>query len=345
MRGLKGSILISSTVSFGTANVYRRTSDYPAGFLLPLSSTDALSCVDRITFGSGQRQKMKSIRHHRLPFQQQPSFFSVSSCLELKRGSTEDDKHISVPMDNRSIMTNLEREVRASAQATLDLKRVKDALTAAATTDNSSTPVNYRRAEENTSNGIYYGSSSSMTVLSPSNPISSDVPTPPPSQWKIALTAGLTAALASFLLLHQPLLSLACFLATTIVAARDPIDEGASTLIDGDDDLAGPLARTIGRAALQSIEGTTPKVRAITKAAVTGSAEIDSLRGRIRELEGENRDLMEWVEKRKYVDEHVGGFTLGELKGQARDEGLTVGGTKVQLMMRLAEAGCLEDLG
>ena len=35
------------------------------------------------------------------------------------------------------------------------------------------------------------------------------------------------------------------------------------------------------------------------------------------------------------------GFTLG-VKGKARDKGLTVGGTKVQLMMQLAEARLLE---
>ena len=100
-----------------------------------------------------------------------------------------------------------------------------------------------------------------------------------------------------------------------------------------DNDLTGPLTHTISWAALKSIEGTTPKVCVVTKAAITGSAEINSLRGRIRELEGENRDLVEWVEKRKYVDEHVGVFSLGELTKKVRDTGLTVGGTKVQLMM------------
>jgi len=78
---------------------------------------------------------------------------------------------------------------------------------------------------------------------------------------------------------------------------------------------------------------------------VTGDAEIDSLRGRVRELERENKSLALWVERRRYVDEHVGRFKLDQLKVSARKEGLTVGGTKVQLMMRLAEAGRLEDLG
>lgn len=180
-----------------------------------------------------------------------------------------------------------------------------------------------------------------MTVLNSPNPTPSVIP--PPSQWKIALAAGLAAALVSFILLHRPLLSFACFLTTAIAAARDPIDE-KSILVNGEDDVAGPLARLIGRATLQSIEGTTPKVRAITRAAVTGDAEIDSLRGRVRELERENKSLALWVERRRYVDEHVGRFKLDQLKASARKEGLTVGGTKVQVMMRLAEAGCLEDL-
>ena len=44
-------------------------------------------------------------------------------------------------------------------------------------------------------------------------------------------------------------------------------------------------------------------------------------------------ELVELVEKRKYVDEHVGGFTLGDLIGQVRDKGLTMSGDKLQLMI------------
>lgn len=340
---MKGSILIiSSTIFFGAPNTYARQSkNRMSGFLLPTSIMHGLSCVDRITFGTGQRQKIKLIQ---LPLQRRRrSKFYVLPSLELKRSGAEDEKYISAPLDNTLIMVNMEKEVRASAQASLDLKLVKEALTVAPT--DSNVAVN-SRDKDNGNDGSYYkslsSSSSSVTVLNSSSPTPSDIP--PPSQWKIALAAGLAAALVSFLLLHQPLLSLAFLLTTTIVAARDPIDEGSS-LVDGEDDVAGPLARLIGRATLQSIEGSTPKVRAITRAVVTGDAEIDSLRGRIRELEGENRSLALWVERRRYVDEYVGKFKLDQLKDSARKEGLPVGGTKVQLMMRLAEAGCLEDLG
>ena len=38
------------------------------------------------------------------------------------------------------------------------------------------------------------------------------------------------------------------------------------------------------------------------------------------------------------VDENVSSFNLSELKDQARENKLQVGGTKVQLLMRLVEA-------
>eukprot|EP00555_Chaetoceros_dichaeta_P007745 CAMPEP_0198257498 /NCGR_PEP_ID=MMETSP1447-20131203/7167_1 /TAXON_ID=420782 /ORGANISM="Chaetoceros dichaeta, Strain CCMP1751" /LENGTH=332 /DNA_ID=CAMNT_0043944417 /DNA_START=137 /DNA_END=1131 /DNA_ORIENTATION=- len=332
---MKGPILvISSTIIFGAPNAHARRTGNIAGFLLPKSSTGGLSCVDRITFGNRQRQKIKSIQRVPLRLRRCPSKWHVLPCLELKRSSTENENYINIPLDNTSIMASMEKEVRASAQATLDLKRVKEALTV-------TTPLSSRE-KDNDNDASYYTSSSSssslpsstsMRVLNSPNSTPSDIP--PPSQWKIALAAGLAATLVSFLLFQQPLLSFACFLTTTIVAARDPIDE-KSILVDGEDDVAGPLARLIGRATLQSIEGSTPKVRAITRAAVTGNAEIDSLRGRIRELERENTSLSLWVERRRYVDEHVGRFKLDQLKASARKEGLTVGGTKVQVMMRLA---------
>lgn len=335
---MKRSILvISFTIIFRAPNAYGRRTGNIAGFLLPKSSTGGLSCVDRVPFGTRQLQKMKSIHQVPLRLRRCPSKWYVLPCLELKRGSTEDEKYINTPLDNTSIMASMEKEVRASAQATLDLKRVKEALIV--TTPSSS------REMDNDDDASYFASSSSsstsMSVLKSTNPTPSDIP--PPSQWKIAIAAGLAATIVSFLLFQQPLLSFACFLTTTIVAARDPIDE-KSILVDGEDDVAGPLARLIGRATLQSIEGSTPKVRAITRAAVTGNADIDSLRGRIRELERENTSLLLWVERRRYVDEHVGRFKLDQLKASARKEGLTVGGTKLQLMMRLAEAGCLEGL-
>lgn len=305
--------MLSSTVA-GAVCTYD-AKNHPGAFLFQSNVMDK-------TISGSERQccKINSIRQQPLQQQLHPSEFFVSSSLHLKRGSVEDDNYIMVPIDNTSIMANMEKEVRASAQATLDLKRVTEALTDA-------------------NSGVCYEPSSSMTVLNNSSDPNFSPDVSPPSQWKIAFSAGLAASLVSFLLLHQPLLSFALFLATTIVAARDPIDEG-STLIDGEDNVAGPLARLIGRATLQSIEESTPKVRAMTKAAVTGSAEIDFLRGRIQELEVENASLALWVERRRYVDENVGGVTLDQLKDSARKEGLAVGGTKAQLMMRLAEAGC-----
>jgi len=290
--------------------------NHSAGFLLPLSSKDRSSFVDTKTYAWQHERKVNSVK---LTIERRRC---QSPSLRLKPDSMEDGKYKSTSIE--TIMANMEREVWDSAQATLDVKRVKEALT----------------KESSRVEGVISDSPlSSMAVLKPSNPISSNVPRP--SQWRVAITAGFVAGLVSFLLLKQPILSLTLFLATTIVAARDPIDEN-SFLIDGEDDIAGPLARLIGRVTLQSIQESTPKVRAMTKAAVTGNAEIDSLKVKIRQLEEENKSLALWVERRMYVDENIGKFKLEQLKNTARREGLAVGGTKMQLMMRLAEAGCLE---
>merc|ERR1719491_1378305 len=73
-------------------------------------------------FGTRQHQKMKSIQQVPLQLRRRLSPFCGFPCLELKRGVTEDEMYINTPLDNTSIMDSMENEVRASAQATLDLK-------------------------------------------------------------------------------------------------------------------------------------------------------------------------------------------------------------------------------
>jgi len=173
---MKGSILvISTTMVLGAPNAHgRRLSNQFAGFLLPTSLTHGLSRVGRIMFGTRQHQKIKSIQQVPLQLRRRLSPFCGFPCLELKRGGTEDEIYINTPLDNTSIMDSMEKEVRASAQATLDLKRVKDALTI--TTTDSSAPLNSRE-ENNDNDGSYYesflsssSSSTSMTVLNSPNP-------------------------------------------------------------------------------------------------------------------------------------------------------------------------------
>lgn len=65
---------------------------------------------------------------------------------------------------------------------------------------------------------------------------------------------------------------------------------------------------------------------------------IQELEDSQRVLEQENSDLMKWRHRRMWVDEVLSDYTLQELKDQARQNNLKVGGTKAELLMRLVEA-------
>jgi hypothetical protein len=105
---------------------------------------------------------------------------------------------------------------------------------------------------------------------------------------------------------------------------------------------SGPLARVVGRATLESAKAAQPKVRALARAAVHGEEEWLAMQDKIERLEQENADLLLWKQQRISADEKLSDFTLDELKEQARVNGLTVGGTKSQLMMRLVEANVIK---
>ena len=52
----------------------------------------------------------------------------------------------------------------------------------------------------------------------------------------------------------------------------------------------------------------------------------------------DNSDLRLWKRRRLWVDQALGNYNLQDLKEVARSNGLRVGGTKAQLLMRLIEA-------
>ena len=151
----------------------------------------------------------------------------------------------------------------------------------------------------------------------------------PLAGWKVALAAGSVGGVGAFLLLHSLIVSGTIFTLIFFVANGNPLEE---------ETVAGALARVVGRVTLQSVEASQPKVRAIARAAVRGEDEVAELKSRLFQLERENSELRLWKERRNAVDEALPTFSLRDLKEEARQNDLVIGGSKAQLLMRLVEA-------
>mmetsp|Transcript_32750 Transcript_32750/g.36662 ORF Transcript_32750/g.36662 Transcript_32750/m.36662 type:complete len:86 (+) Transcript_32750:307-564(+) len=78
--------------------------------------------------------------------------------------------------------------------------------------------------------------------------------------------------------------------------------------------------------------------------AVASQDEYDKLFMKFQELENENQDLKQWVQQREAINDQAKNFPMESLKDIARDNSLKVSGTKVQLMTRLVDNGCLNLL-
>ena len=105
---------------------------------------------------------------------------------------------------------------------------------------------------------------------------------------------------------------------------------------------AGAGARLVGRFAINSVEVSKPKIKAVARAAMRNEEDIARLQQQISELKEENTQLRIWKERRMVIDERISDYTLDELKEIARKNRLPVGGTKAILMMRLAEAEAID---
>eukprot|EP00536_Pseudo-nitzschia_multiseries_P000920 jgi/Psemu1/250049/estExt_Genewise1Plus.C_110162 len=114
---------------------------------------------------------------------------------------------------------------------------------------------------------------------------------------------------------------------------QDPLEEEGA---------AGALARLLGRITIQSVETTKPKLKAMARAAITSEDEsqeqvVRLLQQRIEVLENENAQLKRWKQQRNKADALLSQYALDDLKAMARANNLPVGGTKIQLLMRLLE--------
>eukprot|EP00548_Thalassiothrix_antarctica_P020632 CAMPEP_0194185458 /NCGR_PEP_ID=MMETSP0154-20130528/42815_1 /TAXON_ID=1049557 /ORGANISM="Thalassiothrix antarctica, Strain L6-D1" /LENGTH=217 /DNA_ID=CAMNT_0038903811 /DNA_START=71 /DNA_END=721 /DNA_ORIENTATION=+ len=133
--------------------------------------------------------------------------------------------------------------------------------------------------------------------------------------WKVALAAGLMSSAATGLLFHSIFISIFACVATTAIAIGDPVSEQSP---------AGALARVLGRVTLQTV--SQPKVKAIARAAVRNDDEVLKLRERLRDLEEENEELYLWKKRRITVDEALSKYNVDELKEQARQNRIKIGG-------------------
>lgn len=154
----------------------------------------------------------------------------------------------------------------------------------------------------------------------------------PVSGLTVSLSAGIAAGVVAWIALQNLLIALCAFVAVSIAASGDPLD---------DDSAAGAFARLFGRFTFKSWQTSKPKIKAVVKAAVQGEDEVSLLKVRLQQLEEEVRELRLWKQRRVAVDESQSSFTLDELKDMARKHDLKVGGSKVQLMLRLVESGVL----
>lgn len=155
----------------------------------------------------------------------------------------------------------------------------------------------------------------------------------PSSKWTIPFAASIACGSATYFMLHSWLISLGVLFGVFVVAAGDPVEE---------DDIAGSLARVVGRVTINTYEVSKPKIKAVARAALTEGDDITLMQAEIDLLRSENESLKLWKQQREAVDSRLNEFDLARLKELARYHGIKIGGTKYQLLIRLVEAGVVE---
>lgn len=195
----------------------------------------------------------------------------------------------------------LEQEVYASARAQMDVQKVKSTIIEQAAPSSDNDPQR-------------------TAIMA--------------AQWKISLAAASFVSTFVTIATHSNLpITAIVFVSVFVVANQDPLEEEGA---------AGSLARLLGRLTIQSVETTKPKLKAMARAAITSEdesreQEMNLLQQRIEVLENENIQLTKWKEQRNAADALLSQYALDDLKAMARANHLPVGGTKIQLVMRLLE--------
>eukprot|EP00751_Fragilariopsis_kerguelensis_P049067 CAMPEP_0171037000 /NCGR_PEP_ID=MMETSP0736-20130129/41962_1 /TAXON_ID=186038 /ORGANISM="Fragilariopsis kerguelensis, Strain L26-C5" /LENGTH=190 /DNA_ID=CAMNT_0011482333 /DNA_START=394 /DNA_END=966 /DNA_ORIENTATION=+ len=154
------------------------------------------------------------------------------------------------------------------------------------------------------------------------------------AQWKISLAAASFVSTFYEVSTKSNLsITAVVFLTVFFIANQDPLEEKG---------FAGALARLLGRLTIESVETSKPKLKAMARAAISTDNDdrekvITLLQQRIEVLENDNTELKQWKEQRTAADSLLSQYGVEELKVMARQNHLPVGGTKIQLLMRLLE--------
>jgi len=302
-------------------------------------------------------------------FKRRPSLDALQTPSREKSQYQQDNTK---EIERSYITREMERDVMASARATVDGKTISRAISSlVADNENENRPDDGNSRGSNLRNlasGIQPNSSPSNRKLDISYQDSTSS-----SSWdtqQIALASGVTTCLLSPIVvpivhsLIPPILPFpssisfegAAFLGTLayIVALGDPTDQSnviskttsGSVLQDGVE-VTGAVSRIVGRTALQSAKASAPRLKAVARAVVDYDSNVNTmeemkemqyqLSRRLLELESENDSLRREIALWNAVKDVSGAYKLEELKEIARVNGIRGYSTdgKTALLRRL----------
>ena len=308
-------------------------------------------------------------------FKRRPSLDALQTPSREKSQYQQDNTK---EIERSYITREMERDVMASARATVDGKTISRAVSSlVADNENENRPDDGNSRGSNLRNlasGIQPNSSPSNRKLDISYQDSTSS-----SSWdtqQIALASGVTTCLLSPIVvpivhsLIPPILPFpssisfegAAFLGTLayIVALGDPTDQSnviskttsGSVLQDGVE-VTGAVSRIVGRTALQSAKASAPRLKAVARAVVDYDSNVNTmeemkemqyqLSRRLLELESENDSLRREIALWNAVEDVSGAYKLEELKEIARVNGIRGYSTdgKTALLRRLVNERAL----
>ncbi|KAL7480397.1 hypothetical protein ACHAW6_006086 [Cyclotella cf. meneghiniana] len=288
---------------------------------------------------------------------------------------------------NSFITREMERQVTASARASMDSNTVSRAISSLVVDDNAKREnVNKsnnldNRADSTEKNTLrYLAGKIRPSSLDRRDPITENQDNFNNNTWDtqhIAIASGATTFLLSPIIipvihsLIPPLIPFpssisfegAAFLGALayILALGDPTDQSnlisktTSGGILGDGvEVTGAVSRIVGRTALQSVQTSAPRLKAVARAVVDYDSTVNTmeemkqmqyqLSRRLLELESENENLRREVALWNAVEDVSGVFKLEELKEMARLKGLRGYSSdgKTALLRRLVKEGVLD---
>lgn len=166
--------------------------------------------------------------------------------------------------------------------------------------------------------------------------------------FQISMAAALTASCGVFVATdHNEFFSMIVFVGVFFAAFGDPIEQ---------EGILGPGSRLLGRATIQTVESSRPRLQRIARAAIIDDDDDDednqvskldrpttikdpSVVSYIEQLEEENKRLRAWKDQRLLVDHYQVYYSMPDLEAQARRNSIPIkeGTTKAQLLMQLVK--------